>query len=57
MTQIDAGERSAAERALDRGDIFRAAHALVSGLKWGDEGFSVYDVLQVARFLELGESE
>ncbi|WP_406324078.1 hypothetical protein [Streptomyces niveus] len=40
------------EFLMDRSDDFRAAHALVSGLEWeGDEKFSVYDVLQVAKFL------
>jgi hypothetical protein len=36
---------------MSRSDLFRSAHALVSGLQWG-EGFGVYDVLQVARYLE-----
>lgn len=40
------------EFQLERSDAFRAAHALVSGLTWeGEEKFSVYDVLQVAKFL------
>ncbi|MFJ6636593.1 hypothetical protein ACIQMR_35295 [Streptomyces sp. NPDC091376] len=51
MTQIDAGERPAEARVMDRGDLFRAAHALVKSLEW-DEAFSVYDVLQVSKFLE-----
>jgi hypothetical protein len=44
------------EHLLSRFDLFRAAHALCDGLQWG-EAFSVYDVLQVARFLEAGEDE
>ncbi len=42
------------ERAAEqhrRADVFRSAHALVTSLKW-DETVGVYDVLQVARFLE-----
>ncbi|MFD4699790.1 hypothetical protein [Streptomyces niveus] len=39
-------------RQMNRVDDFRAAHTLVSGLKWeGEETYSVYDVLQVAKFL------
>lgn len=38
---------------MDRGDVFRAAHALVTGLPWGEEEKpSVYDVLSVAKWLE-----
>ncbi|MFE0326309.1 hypothetical protein ACFW08_05770 [Streptomyces sp. NPDC058960] len=36
---------------MDRADVFRSAHALVQGLEW-DEKASVYDVLQVAKWLE-----
>jgi hypothetical protein len=36
---------------MDRADVFRAAHALVQGQEW-DEKASVYDVLQVAKWLE-----
>ncbi|MFD5161023.1 hypothetical protein ACFWMJ_23590 [Streptomyces hawaiiensis] len=36
---------------MDRADVFRAAHALVKDLEW-DEKASVYDVLQVAKWLE-----
>lgn len=36
---------------MDRAAIFQAAHALVKGLDW-DENASVYDVLQVAKWLE-----
>jgi hypothetical protein len=39
------------ERQLQRLDLFVRAHGLVSDLTWA-EGFGVYDVLQVARFLE-----
>ncbi|MFE7399589.1 hypothetical protein [Streptomyces sp. NPDC057557] len=55
MTTIDAGEPSAGaaqtEHLTTRADLFRAAHALVSGMTWPD-GFGVYDVLQVTAFLE-----
>lgn len=38
---------------MDRADVFQAAHALVTGLKWGEsESASVYDVLCVAKWLE-----
>ncbi|MGW2950761.1 hypothetical protein [Streptomyces eurythermus] len=41
------------ESVMSRGDIYRAAHALVAGLAWGEsEKPSVYDVLQVAKWLE-----
>lgn len=57
MTTIDAGEPSpelaAIETELQRVDLFRRAHALVNDLDWGDT-VGVYDVLQVARFLEGG---
>lgn len=60
MSRIEIDEPSPGaegiEYLLRRGDLFRSAHALVKGLEWG-EAFSVYDVLQVARFLEEGESE
>jgi hypothetical protein len=36
---------------MSRADILSAAHALVKGLEW-DEKASVYDVLQVAKWLE-----
>ncbi|MGW6638487.1 hypothetical protein [Streptomyces cyaneofuscatus] len=55
MSTIDAGEPSpelaAVETELQRVDLFRRAHALVNDLDWGDT-VGVYDVLQVARFLE-----
>ncbi|MFE7624267.1 hypothetical protein [Streptomyces sp. NPDC057509] len=55
MSTIDAGdlspEAAEAEQQLQRVDLFRRAHALVNGLEWGDT-VGVYDVLQVARFLE-----
>lgn len=55
MTQIDAGnELSAAERVFTRTEVFRAAHALVTSLTWGGDTWGVYDVLQVARYLETG---
>lgn len=38
---------------IDRAAIFQSAHALVTGLTWSDdEKPSVYDVLQVAKWLE-----
>ncbi|GAB1326946.1 hypothetical protein [Streptomyces sennicomposti] len=37
---------------MGRADVFQAAHALVKGLEWGDEKPSVYDVLNVAKWLE-----
>jgi hypothetical protein len=37
---------------MDRATVFQSAHALVSGLKWGEEAPSVYDVLNVAKWLE-----
>ncbi|WDM17659.1 hypothetical protein J3S85_37770 [Streptomyces lavenduligriseus] len=40
-----------ANEVMDRAEVFRAAHALVDGLEW-DEKPSVYDVLQVAKWLE-----
>ncbi|WP_327379421.1 hypothetical protein [Streptomyces sp. NBC_01212] len=55
MSTIDAGEPSPEladiEPQMKRLDLFRRAHGLVSDLTWA-EGFGVYDVLQVARFLE-----
>jgi len=55
MSRIDIDDPSPAaegiEYLMSRTDLFRSAHALVSGLEWG-EGFGVYDVLQVARYLE-----
>ncbi|MFF3312493.1 hypothetical protein [Streptomyces sp. NPDC002952] len=36
---------------MDRADVFQSAHALVTGLEWG-ENASVYDVLSVAKWLE-----
>ncbi|WP_228973422.1 hypothetical protein [Streptomyces sp. DH12] len=42
-----------ADHVLSRASVFQSAHALVTGLAWGEEQKpSVYDVLQVARFLE-----
>ncbi|WP_369147067.1 hypothetical protein [Streptomyces sp. R44] len=41
---------------MSRASVFQAAHAMVSGLKWGDDDApSIYDVLQVAKWM--GESE
>lgn len=37
---------------MDRAAVFQSAHALVTGLEWGEEKASVYDVLQVAKWLE-----
>lgn len=37
---------------MDRAAVFQSAHALVKGLEWGDEAPSVYDVLNVAKWLE-----
>jgi hypothetical protein len=38
---------------MDRAAVFQSAHALVTGLKWGEsESPSVYDVLSVAKWLE-----
>jgi hypothetical protein len=38
---------------MDRATVFQSAHALVTGLKWGEsESPSVYDVLSVAKWLE-----
>ncbi|MYY03083.1 MULTISPECIES: hypothetical protein [unclassified Streptomyces] len=55
MATIDAGdlspEAAETETQLQRIDLFRRAHALVTDLEWGDT-VGVYDVLQVARFLE-----
>ncbi|WP_405927892.1 hypothetical protein OG554_03585 [Streptomyces griseus] len=60
MSTIDAGEPSPeladTEALIERMEMFRMAHALVNGLTWG-EGFGVYDVLQVARFLEEKEGD
>ncbi|MGW0468313.1 hypothetical protein ACWDX6_24060 [Streptomyces sp. NPDC003027] len=60
MATIDPGALSEGaevnEHLLTRSDLFRAAHALVRGLEWGEK-FSVYDVLQVARFLELEDED
>jgi hypothetical protein len=36
---------------MGRASVFQAAHALVQGLEW-DEKAGVYDVLQVAKWLE-----
>ncbi|MCQ6554767.1 hypothetical protein NPS70_16400 [Streptomyces sp. C10-9-1] len=41
---------------MSRGDVFRAAHALVGSLAWDMEKPSVFDVLSVAKWLG-GESE
>ncbi|MFD3361599.1 hypothetical protein ACFWW5_00665 [Streptomyces albidoflavus] len=60
MTAIDIGELSEdaglTEHLMSRADLFRSAHALVSSLEWS-ETVGVYDVLQVARFLEDGDVE
>lgn len=60
MALIDAGDPSPeladVERQMRRLDLFRQAHGLVNDLEWG-EAVSVYDVLQVARFLEEKEEE
>lgn len=41
---------------MDRASVFQSAHALVSGLKWDErEWASIYDVLQVAKWMETGE--
>ncbi|WP_405620280.1 hypothetical protein [Streptomyces sp. NBC_00076] len=41
---------------MSRASVFQSAHDLVSGLKWGEsESPSVYDVLQVAKWLGEGE--
>jgi hypothetical protein len=37
---------------MDRASVFQSAHALVKGLEWGGEEPSVYDVLNVAKWLE-----
>lgn len=39
---------------MGRASVFQSAHALVSGLEWGEDA-TVYDVLQVAKWLEAGE--
>ncbi|MEV4939586.1 hypothetical protein [Streptomyces zaomyceticus] len=58
MTAIDPGEPSLTaqetEERLTRVDLFKSAYNLVNGLLWPD-GFGVYDVINVAKFLE-GES-
>ncbi|WP_329168332.1 hypothetical protein OG709_29985 [Streptomyces sp. NBC_01267] len=55
MTAIDAGEPSpevnVLERAMDRAEIFRAAHRLVTDLDWGSYTVDVPDVARVAEFL------
>ncbi|WP_326812118.1 hypothetical protein [Streptomyces scopuliridis] len=55
MTAIDAGEPTPAEKVMDRADLFRAAHVLVTSLDWGDSTADVIDVLRVAEFLAEGE--
>ncbi|AKZ59180.1 hypothetical protein SAM23877_6135 [Streptomyces ambofaciens ATCC 23877] len=41
------------EGVMSRASVFQSAHALVTGLAWGDEEKpSVYDVLSVAKWLE-----
>jgi hypothetical protein len=40
---------------MDRASVFQNAHALVTGLEWGMENPSVYDVLSVAKWLEGAE--
>jgi hypothetical protein len=54
MARSEVGTPSVVEELLSRNDLFRSAHALVASLEWG-EGFTVYDVLQVAKFLEEDE--
>ncbi|MEU0860635.1 hypothetical protein ABZ352_35510 [Streptomyces griseofuscus] len=39
------------ESVMERVDVFRAAHAMVTNLEW-EEKPSVYDVLQIAKWLE-----
>lgn len=51
MTHIDAGPPTQTEEWADRADCFRAAHALIKTLPWGDYEFDVLDVLNVARFM------
>ncbi|MFJ9213023.1 hypothetical protein [Streptomyces sp. NPDC102264] len=55
MTEIDAGEPTATEKIMDRADVFRAAHVLVTSLDWGGSTADVIDVLRVAEFLVDGE--
>jgi hypothetical protein len=40
------------EGVLSRASVFQSAHALVTGLSWGEEKPTVYDVLSVAKWLE-----
>lgn len=40
------------EGVMSRASVFQSAHALVKGLEWGEEKPSVYDVLNVAKWLE-----
>ncbi|PPS86440.1 hypothetical protein [Streptomyces sp. MH60] len=41
---------------MERGDIFRAAHALVRDLEWDEREYpAVFDVLSVAKWLEGSE--
>ncbi len=41
------------EGVMSRASVFQSAHALVTGLPWGEEEKpSVYDVLSVAKWLE-----
>ncbi|MFC8583207.1 hypothetical protein ACFUGD_01315 [Streptomyces sp. NPDC057217] len=58
MTTLDPGTPSPAaqedEERLTRVDLFKSAYRLVSDHEWPD-GFGVYDVINVARFLD-GES-
>lgn len=60
MAHIDAGEPSPeatdVETQMKRLDLFYRAHGLISDLEWA-EPFGVYDVLQVARFLEEKEED
>ncbi|MFI9123857.1 hypothetical protein ACIGW0_31450 [Streptomyces bikiniensis] len=38
---------------MSRASVYQAAHSLISGLEWpGDGGPNVYDVLQVAKWME-----
>jgi hypothetical protein len=43
------------EGVMSRASVFQSAHALVTGLEWGEEKPSVYDVLSVAKWLEDAE--
>lgn len=47
----DESDLPTVDDVMDRAAVFQSAHALVQGLEW-DEKASVYDVLQVAKWLE-----